>query len=252
MFTLEADLVWGVSFFLLYLHLYDLLCSPTASPGTAWVPATPQQCFCSDSLWRPGTVSRLAVVGHLQQCPSESAIVRKHVHVSFLAVVGGRSQSHWQLVKPGRARASLTPAHVPLPTFQSRCFPVWEMGLEQSDRKMWDANDCLHSKRPCSCQLWHGKPKPEPEFSQGGWAWGQLVWYANCPGPLIPKGRWLMLCPSTNPSQSFLGPWWMVKFFPPSQHLKWRKCSSQHYVFNWDNSALVSSFTVTPVAGFLW
>lgn len=176
------------------------------------------------SFWQPPRAWCCQQVGHFQLCPRESVIVRKHLHrfLFWLWLVVG-TQAHWQLGKPGKAPASFTPAHVPFPTFQSRCFPIREMGLEQSHGKMWDSIGCLHSKTPCSCQLWPAKSKPEPELSQGGWAWGQRVLYANCPGPLLPKGRWLMLCPSTNPSQHFLGPWWIVELFPPSQHLKTRK-----------------------------
>lgn len=87
------------------------------------MPATPQRCVHSDSFPGPTAVSRLAGVGHLQQCPRGSVPVRKHLHMFLFwlwLVVG--TQADWQLVKPGEATASLTPACVPFPTFQSRCF----------------------------------------------------------------------------------------------------------------------------------
>lgn len=203
-----------MSFSLLCLHCYDLLCSPTASPGTAWVP---QQCFHSDSLQEPGAVSRVAVVWHLQQCPRESAMVRKHLYMFpfWLWLVAG-TQAHWQLVKPGKAPASLTPAHIPFPTFQSRCFPIGEVGLEWPRRKVWDASGCLHPERPCSASCDVPNPNLNLSSPKGAGHEDNMCVMQPVQVPCSPRASDWCFAPAQTLHRVSLGPgeWWSSFLLP--------------------------------------
>lgn len=182
----------------------------------------------------PGAVRRLALVGHLQQFPRGSVHVRKHLQMFlFLLQLVVSSRAHWQLVKPGEALASVTPAHAPFSVFQSGCFLCqyrkYGLSCHVGNCRVpvvahlpscpADASRDALNLNPCICSVLRS-PK-------GAKAWGQHVPSVRCPGPLLRDSRWVMyMYPGTYTSQGFFGPLCKVQLLPPLPALKKKENNS--------------------------
>lgn len=158
-FSLKADLLRGLNFFMLCLHLYSLLCCPTVSPGTAQVPATPKRCFCSNSLLK-------------------AAVDGRDTGTTAIGEAGGSISFN--------SSSSCTFPHLSVCVF---FLLAWKTGLELPCKELQEASGCPPSQPTCSCWLGHADPESMhlliPEVFRRGQGLGTTCALCNT----VPRGQ---------------------------------------------------------------
>lgn len=231
-FSLKADLLWGVSFFSYYVFIFTACCAlPLPVQGLPECQQHLSGPFTLRASRGPGTVSRLAPVGHLQQCPGGSVNVRKHLQMFlFWLQLVVRTQAHWRLVKLGTCfshSSSYTFPHLLVRVF---ILAMWEMGFQLPHREPGvpvaghlpghpaaAGGDALNPN-PCICSALRS-PK-------GAEAWGQHVPYVRCQGPCSPRAGECCFALAQTLHRVFLDLWARWSSFFLSWHLKRRKTAA--------------------------